>query len=351
MKIILKICLWLICTQTLLFAQAPLAFKYQAVARDANGAMIVNKNINVRVGIRDLNITGTVVFQESHAVTTNSFGIININIGNGILTQGSFSGINWGNGAKFIEIEIDLGSGFISIGTSQLLSVPYALYAANGPQGPQGIQGSTGPQGTQGLTGPQGPIGLTGNTGIQGIQGQQGVQGNTGAAGLNGISLLWLGSYSATPTSPNLNEAYYDSSQKKSFVWNGTTWQILAQDGSPGPAGPKNNSLFSVFQYITTGLVDVTDSTDFVIFNVGSWSVLPAANNVAKGKTICFTMNNNYTGPGNPYIASRGADIIVGGATPSGSTIGTAIFFGSPSGWRSVLLTSDGVSKWYFISN
>ncbi len=170
MKTILKICICFICTQTILFAQAPMAFKYQAVARDANGAMIVNKNINVRVGIRDLNITGTIVFQETHAVTTNSFGIININIGNGTLTQGIFSGINWGNGSKFIEIEIDLGNGFVPIGTSQLLSVPYALYAANGPQG---IPGANGTQGIQGLQG------IQGNTGLQGPQGISGPPGAT----------------------------------------------------------------------------------------------------------------------------------------------------------------------------
>lgn len=327
MRTIIKIFVWFFCTQTIVWGQAPMAFKYQAVARDANGTMIVNKNINVRVGIRDLTITGTVVFQESHAITTNSFGIININIGTGSLNQGSFSAINWGNGNKFIEIEVDLGNGFVSLGTSQLLSVPYALYAASGTQGPQGIQGP------------------------QGLQGIQGIQGNAGSNGADGISIIWLGTFSAPPGSPVVNNAYYDSFQKKSFVWDGSSWQILAQDGNAGPTGPIGSNGFSVFQYITTTLDDVADTTDFVIFNLSSWVVLPYAASVAKGKTICFTMNNTYSGSGNPYIARRGTDIIVGGGTPSGYTAGTVTFFGAPSGWRSVMLTSDGVSKWYFISN
>lgn len=311
-------------------AQAPLSFKYQAVARDAGGAMLINKNALLRVGIRDLTITGIIVYRETHSVTTNAYGIINLNIGQGTINQGSFSGINWGNGSKFVELEIDLGNGYVSIGTSQLLSVPYALYAANGPVGPQG------------------------SPGIQGIQGAQGTQGNQGIAGANGtngISIVWLGTFSAAPTTPGLNEAYYDSIQKKSFVWNGSSWQILAQDGATGAQGPKGSSLLSVFQYVNSSLEDVTDSTDFVIYNVGSWVVLPSANAVAKGKVIIFTENKPYAGPGQPYIAARGSDVIVGGYTPSGSTTGTVIFFGYGTGWLSQLLISDGVSRWYVISN
>lgn len=284
--------------QTIMLAQAPLAFKYQAVARDANGSMIINRNINVRVGIHDLNITGTVVFQESHAVTTNSFGIININIGNGTLTQGSFSSINWGNGAKFIEIEIDLGSGFISLGTSQLLSVPYALYAANGPQGPQGIQGSTGPQGTQGLTGPQGPIGLTGNAGIQGIQGQQGIQGLTGLQGSQGI---------------------------------------------PGPPGA--TSLYRVFQQINSTPAYVSDTTDLVLINVPGIAYLPLANSVAKGKVISIIRASNF-GATN-YLNSQGVDIMIG---LNYYISCTSYPMGSSAGSFRATLVSDGISIWYCVS-
>ncbi len=352
MKHTLKIFLFLVLIKVMAFGQAPLAFKYQAVARDASGNMITNRNVTVRVGIRDLSILGSVVFQESHAVTTNSFGIININIGTGTLTQGSFSGINWGNGAKFIELELDLGNGFVSIGTSQLLSVPYALYAANGPQGPQGIQGLQGVQGPQGAQGPQGSTGALGFAGATGNTGPQGLQGPQGNTGANGISILWLGTFNSPPLSPNLNEAYYDSSQKKSLVWNGSAWQILAQDGAPGPVGPKGSSMFSVFQYVNSALEDITDTTDIVVYSVGSWMVLPSANAVAKGKVIAFTKEG--VGGTNPislvYLAARGNDLIMNGSTPMGFTAGQVIMFGNSYSWHHQMLVSDGVSKWYVIS-
>jgi hypothetical protein len=73
--------------------------------------------------------------------------------------QGTFAGINWSQTVKFLQVEVDTGLGWITMGNQQLMSVPYALYAANGPQGPQGPQGETGPQGAPGATGPQGPTG------------------------------------------------------------------------------------------------------------------------------------------------------------------------------------------------
>ena len=162
MKAILKFSFIILFLNSSIFAQAPQAFKYQAVARNSAGAILSNASVILRAGIRDITTMGTIVYQETHAVVTNSFGLININIGKGAVTAGTFTAVNWGIGDKFIEIEIDYGSGFISMGTSQLLSVPFALYAANGPVGPQGIQGV------------QGPIGVTGAQGIQGVPGPPG---------------------------------------------------------------------------------------------------------------------------------------------------------------------------------
>jgi hypothetical protein len=95
-------------------------------------------------------------------------------IGQGTAVQGTFAGINWSNTNKFLQVEVDLGNGYVDLGTQQLMSVPFALYAANGPVGPQGPAGPTGPQGpagadgATGATGPQGPIGLTGPAGNNG---------------------------------------------------------------------------------------------------------------------------------------------------------------------------------------
>ncbi len=122
----------------LVAAQPPQAFKYQAVARDANGDPIKNTAIPVRISLRLDSPTGNIIWQETHNVTTNNFGLLNIEIGKGTSTgtgsAAKFEDIDWGAGAYFTAIEMDFGNGFDPMGTSELLSVPYALYAAEAAQ-------------------------------------------------------------------------------------------------------------------------------------------------------------------------------------------------------------------------
>lgn len=161
-------------------AQAPQSFNYQAVARDAAGAVISNQAVSFRISLLQGSSTGTSVFTETHNVNTNQFGLVNFAIGSGTLLNGSFSTINWANGPYFVQIEIDItgGSNYVSMNTTQLLSIPYALYAETsgssipGPQGPAGPQGNDGPIGPQGPAGPQGlPGTYTSGNGID-INGQ-----------------------------------------------------------------------------------------------------------------------------------------------------------------------------------
>lgn len=113
------------------FAQVPQKFNYQAVCRDNMGSVIANQSIDFRLTIHDLIPTGTIVYQELQSTTTNILGLVTLEIGGGTVQSGIFNNIPWSTGNKFLEVEMDLGSGFISVGTSQLLSVPYALYAQN----------------------------------------------------------------------------------------------------------------------------------------------------------------------------------------------------------------------------
>ncbi|MBK7761901.1 MAG: collagen-like protein [Bacteroidetes bacterium] len=167
-----------ICT----FAQAPQSFPYQAVARDNSGNLLTGANIALRFSILDGSNAGPIVYQENHLTTTNTLGLFNLNIGQGIVQSGTFANINWGSGSKFIKVELDPagGTAFTVMGTTQLLSVPYALYA--------NVPGVAGPQGPIGLTGAQGIQGIQGLTGAQGIQGIQGVAGTNGKTILNGTS-------------------------------------------------------------------------------------------------------------------------------------------------------------------
>jgi Collagen triple helix repeat (20 copies) len=112
------------------------------------------------------------------------------------------------------------------------------LQGDTGAQGIQGIQGLQGEQGDTGVQGVQGDIGTTGAIGSQGIQGPQGAtgavgntgaQGATGTTGLNGISIEWLGSLATAPGSPTVNQAYHDTTDHASYIWDGDSWELLVQ--------------------------------------------------------------------------------------------------------------------------
>ena len=196
MKKIVTLCLT--CVQLLIFAQAPEGVNYQSVIRDNTGNLMANAFVGLKISLLQNSTNGTVVYEESFDASTNDFGLTNIVIGNGNPISGDFSLIDWSNGPYFIQIAADENGGtdYEIMGTQELMSVPYALYAktaGNGPQGEQGIQGETGPQGLQGEqgvqgdAGPQGEQGTQGETGPQGIQGEQGVQGDAGPQGEQGI--------------------------------------------------------------------------------------------------------------------------------------------------------------------
>jgi hypothetical protein len=127
-------------------AQVPLAINYQGVARNASGNALANQNIQLRLSIRDGSASGTLVYQETRSLKTNSFGTFNLAIGGpgATNTTGSINNISWGdNNPKFLQVEIDNagGSAFVNMGATQLLSVPYAMHAASAT--PSGVAGGS----------------------------------------------------------------------------------------------------------------------------------------------------------------------------------------------------------------
>jgi hypothetical protein len=205
------------------YAQSPKKMSYQCVIRNAANGLVASSPVGIRISILQGSSTGSSVFTETHTVNTNVNGLATIEIGGGTLVSGNFGLINWANGPYFIQSETDPNGGttYSISAVTQLLSVPYALYAETsgtpGPQGPQGPIGSTGAAGANGVsvtsstvigdslyitlssgqvlnaghvtgaTGPQGPIGLTGATGPQGAQGPIGLTGATGPQGPAGV--------------------------------------------------------------------------------------------------------------------------------------------------------------------
>ncbi|MGB1040276.1 MAG: tail fiber domain-containing protein, partial [Flavobacteriales bacterium] len=230
MKTLIKILLVLsVLTLSLTtFSQAPEGINYQATVRNSSGALMTNQSVTVVFAINQTSATGTTVYQESHSVTTNSYGGFNAVIGAGTASTGTFSSINWGTNSHYLNVKVNGND----LGTTQLMSVPYALYAKTsgsstaGPSGKTILNGTTiptsstgtigdfyintltlelfgpktssgwgvgvslkGPKGDTGAIGPQGqqgPIGITGAQGIQGIQGVAGPKGDTGATGPQG---------------------------------------------------------------------------------------------------------------------------------------------------------------------
>ncbi|HNW97448.1 MAG TPA: tail fiber domain-containing protein [Bacteroidales bacterium] len=176
-----------------LWAQAPQAFNYQAVARDGSGSLLINKTISIKIFIHQGSSTGTIVYSETHSPTTNQFGLFSIAIGQGTPLGAAFSTISWGAANYWLQIQMDPngGSSYTNMGTDQLLSVPYALYAAT--SGTAGATGATGPTGSDGATGPTGPSGEVGATGVTGplVAGTSGQTLRHDGAGWAANSLLF----------------------------------------------------------------------------------------------------------------------------------------------------------------
>jgi hypothetical protein len=113
------------------WAQVPQSVNYQAVARDAGGNLLANTAIGIQFSIHDITASGTVLYQEQHTATTNELGLFTLQIGSGTPTVGDFASIYWPVDDKFLEVEMDVngGTSYSSMGTSQLISVPYSLLA------------------------------------------------------------------------------------------------------------------------------------------------------------------------------------------------------------------------------
>ena len=132
-KKLLILCVILLNSYLNVNAQAPQKFSYQSVIRNSSGLLITNSNISLRISILHNSSTGTIVYSETHSVLTNTNGLATLEIGNGNIITGTFNNINWSSGIYFIKTEADVtgGNNYTITGTSQLLSVPYALYAEN----------------------------------------------------------------------------------------------------------------------------------------------------------------------------------------------------------------------------
>ncbi|UCG26997.1 MAG: tail fiber domain-containing protein [Bacteroidales bacterium] len=127
------------CSLITLLSQAPQGFNYQAVARDDAGEILANTSLDVKIGLLAGSAEGTLVWEEEHSVSTNSFGLFTLVIGDPSATRTGgtaslFPDIDWGSDSHYLKVEIDDGSGYQEMGAAKLMSVPYALFAENAEQ-------------------------------------------------------------------------------------------------------------------------------------------------------------------------------------------------------------------------
>ena len=119
-------------TSVNLKAQSPQKINFQSIVRNTSGVIISNKSVRFKITIVSDSITGTPVYSETHLKTTDAIGLVSLQIGTGTVSSGIFSSLNWGNASHFIKLEADFtgGNTYVNLGTQELMSVPYAMYAA-----------------------------------------------------------------------------------------------------------------------------------------------------------------------------------------------------------------------------
>ena len=235
-------------------AQTPQLLSYQAVVRNTSNQLAVNQQCRIRIHLLPTASSITSLYSEEHLSTTNANGLFSIEIGDGTVLNGNFSAIDWSTGSIFLQSEIDPtgGTNFTISSTQRLLSVPYALYAANsgssipGPQGPSGPQGATGPAGPQGVTGAQGPppnfsVSETGDTlflgngsflivpGISAANNTGGGNGFVSDIEGNLYPIVTIGTQ--TWMAENLRTAFYCNEESIPLISNTNSWAIATTPG------------------------------------------------------------------------------------------------------------------------
>lgn len=324
-----------------LTAQAPQRISYQSILRGPSGNVLINHDVALRVSILSGGPNGPVVYQETHSLVSDNDGLVRFQIGGGLVVSGAMQNINWGAGSYYIRTEADAsfpsgGIAYDILGTEQLLSVPYALYAANtadtlpGPQGPQGIPGQDGKTIWSGNSVPSVTLGTDGDffidtlslwfygpknsgswgTGVS-LVGAQGLTGAQGPAGGNGLNLL---SGTSDPVSTTgIDGEYYI---------NTTTYRIFG----PKTAGNWGaGSIISGPQGIQgiSGIAGINGTTIY-------FSYIPP--NAITGNDGDFWIDENHAkvygpktagswGSGASYVGPQGPQGPVGSPGPSGKTV------------------------------
>ncbi len=280
------------------WAQAPQRFSYQAIIRDGSGVVQPNEPVTLGLALHQNSASGPIAYEETHAVTTNGFGLANVSVGGGAIVSGSIASIDWSTGPFYIEVKVD----GVSMGTTQLLSVPYALYAEeSGTPGPAGPAGPAGPTGPTGATGPAGPAGPTGATG------PAGADGSANAWGLSGTAATSSNFIGTTNTQPFIVVA---NNARAGYVGSATTTTSWGYHALPATSGADNTAVgHSALQANTLG-----------------------TNNTAVGQ---LALNGNMTGNLNTALGADAMSLNVAGQR--NTAVGASCMNAATSSWNTAV--------------
>src|SRR5690625_2489145 len=270
----------LLCMSLTAFAQIPEKFNYQGIARETSGAALIEQDIALEIAILEGDQR---IYLERHEVTTDAFGLYHVQIGDGIVLSGTFSNIAWESGDKHVRVRIDPSQGFDyeEMGTTELLSVPYALYAMNNVAGPEGasayevwlaegntgseqdfldsIKGATGPAGPQG---PQGPQGATGPAGADGATGPAGADGNDGDSAYE----VWL-----AEGNTGSEQDFLDSIKGVDGVDGASAYEVWLAEGNTGSEQDFLDSMKG--SWMLQGTTDKADDNTDAIYQEGAVAI------------------------------------------------------------------------------
>ncbi|PWV56048.1 OmpA family protein [Chitinophaga sp. S165] len=282
-----------VCSSFLAKAQSGLrGINYQAIARVDNqrGDVLALQAIQIKFSILDGGPDANAVYTEKHQTTTTSQGLFSLIIGAGTPELGDFSNIPWSKGNQYLKVELDKNgtNDFVPVGVMPFMAVPYALYAANGGSGGPGGGGGTVNIVWLGTLATPPALPAAGQAYYNSTDKRSYIYDSTGVGtgtwqimaqdGLPGQSLAWLGSFTTEPSSPGVNQAYYNLTDRKAYIYDGTAWQVFSESGQNGvgtgiswlgtlataPTDPVENQAY----------YNSTDKKSYIYDNTGAWQTL-----------------------------------------------------------------------------